>query len=73
MYKRISKEEFEKLFDEAVEEVFSEDEIGETGVIVKSDPIIVHMSRQAYEELKVDIIKQSLETDETNKGSGESL
>lgn len=67
MYKNINKEEFEKLFDEAVKEVFSEDEVGETGIIVKSDPIIVYMSRQAYEDLKVDIIKQSLETDDSSQ------
>jgi hypothetical protein len=64
MYKKFSKEEFEEAFDKAVEKAFENDIVGETGVTVVTESMTVHMSKQAYEEFKVDVIKGSLETDE---------
>lgn len=65
MYKKISKEEFAKAFDNAVEKAFSEDEVGETGVLIKAGDMVMYTSREFYEEFKTDVIRQSLKPDGT--------
>jgi len=65
MYKKYSKEEFGKIFNKVVEEAFSEDEVGETGVLIKAGDMVVYTSREFYEEFKTDLIRQSLKPDGT--------
>jgi len=67
MYKKFNIEEFQKTFNEVIEKAFENDIVGEHGVTVVTESMTVYMSRQGYEEFKLEVLNGLLKPNENGQ------